>query len=322
MTASALTKFTQGASVASGQALKGTVGTAVTVENVDNTDVASWQIDLLYVDPASGLSATTIAYDDDDNTPSGSFLPDVTGCYRLAVKVWSSINRPGDPDSVDYRIFVVPEANGLIVPPPQLWPEPLPHPSSGLDGAKPNEFNLGGQEAGWSGNGASDGFLGQLIRLVDAWKGVLVLSGSPPTSLNLQGLELTNFYSKKAALDGSEDVSVAADSNPHLIGTYVFSGTAGDVISIGLRVYCASTAAYTGKHMYENTVYIQLDAATPQIIGDPLASELSANPLTGMALSYSISGTDTLQIYATSSATACKAAAEFWVQPSRTINNP
>ncbi len=173
MAATALLKFTQGLTIgANGQALKGVIGTAVTVLNSDNTDVASWQIDLVYVDPASAVvPATPYAFSDSGSVATATFTPDVRGSYRFVLKVWAVSNRVGDPADTDIRVFAVPEINGLVVPAAQLWPRPLPPLGSGELGAKPFEFNFGGQVYGWAGNGLNDGLLNELIRRVDHLSG-------------------------------------------------------------------------------------------------------------------------------------------------------
>ena len=169
MAATALLKFTQNLTVGGpGRALKGVVGVAVDLANSSNTDVVSWQIDLIYADPNSGVTvATPYAFNNSSNTPAASFTPDVPGSYRWQLKVWTVANRAGTPSDVDIRVFSVPETNGLVVPPTQIWPLPLPDPQSGLTGAKPNEMNFNDQPDGWAGNGDGDGGLNDLIRRVD-----------------------------------------------------------------------------------------------------------------------------------------------------------
>lgn len=167
MAAVALLKFTQTSPGANGQAYKGTTGISVTLENSSNTDVASWQIDLVYADPRSALSTSTpYAFNNNSNTPTASFTPDARGSYRFVLKVWNVINRSGPPTDTDIRVFNVPEPNGLVTPPAQRWPKPLPTPESGLAGAKANELNFDGQSYGWAGDG-EDGLLDELIRRVD-----------------------------------------------------------------------------------------------------------------------------------------------------------
>jgi len=188
MAAVALLKFSQGITIgADGQALKGEIGTAVSVENSSNAGVASWQIDLVYSDPASSvLPATPYAFDDNSSVPLATFTPDVTGCYRFVLKVWSIPNRAGPPADVDIRMFTVPEIFGLVAPPAQLWPRPLPVPQSGEPGNKPNEFNYGGQPDGWAGNGANDGLLNDLIRRVDKGLGPPARQEVVPVSIDGQ----------------------------------------------------------------------------------------------------------------------------------------
>ena len=172
MAASALIKFTQAGVVSgvAGQALFGVLGTNVFLTNSNDADVASWQIDLVYADPNSSLAITIpFAFSDNSNTPAAVFLPDVRGSYRWVLKVWSVINRIGDPSDVDIRVFSVPEANSSVVLPSQIWPLPLPDPRSGLPTAKPNELNYSGQLDGWAGNDDFSVYLmNSFIRAFDA----------------------------------------------------------------------------------------------------------------------------------------------------------
>lgn len=167
MAAVALLKFSQGALIGSdGEALVGEVGTSVTIENADNTDVASWQIDLVYTPPGSSIPvATPYALNDNDSTPTALLLPDVSGCYRIVLTVYESINRTG-PSDVDIRVFGIPEAkHGFILPPFQDFPKPLPLLGSGEPGEKPNELNFGGQSLGWHGEASTNSkLIHQILR--------------------------------------------------------------------------------------------------------------------------------------------------------------
>lgn len=183
MPASALLKFVQGATVGGdGRALVGVLTTSVALSNVNNTSVASWQIDLVYVDPTSGLSiATPYAFNDASSTPAAAFAPDVRRSYRWQLKVWSVPNRVGEPDDIDIRVFSVRELNGALIPPSQVWPPPLPDTRSGELNAKPNEMNFAGQLEGWHGTG-SDGLLNELLALH-----LPPLPGSPGDVLTVSG---------------------------------------------------------------------------------------------------------------------------------------
>lgn len=170
MTASALIKYSQSPVVGDdGRALLGILGVPVFVHNANNVEVASWQIDLVYVDNSSGLASHSVpyAFDNNSNTPAAAFIPDVRGSYRVMLSVWSVINRAGNPDSVDIRVFAVPELNGFITAPSQVYPLPLPDPRTGDVTSKPNELNFGGQLDGWAGDGHTDGLMNRLLRAVD-----------------------------------------------------------------------------------------------------------------------------------------------------------
>lgn len=169
MAAVALIKFRRDNSTPTtfpdGRAIVGAVGHQIRVWNSSNTDVASWQVDLVYVPPDSVIPvATPLAFSDVSNTPdSGVVTLDATGGYRFVLKVWDVPNRIGAPTSVDIRNVLVPETSGFISPPSALWPAPLPPPQSLLPDAKPEENNINGQTSGWAGTGA-DGLLTHLIR--------------------------------------------------------------------------------------------------------------------------------------------------------------
>lgn len=165
MAANALLRFTQNAATAGdGIAMVGTTGLPVTVENSNNTNVLSWQIDLLYSDPSSSvIAATPYAFNDSSTTPTVTFTPDVRRSYRWQLKVWSVANRAGAPDSTDIRIFTVRETSGILVPPSQVYPSPLPDTRTGALGNKPNEMNIDGQLDGWAGNADGDGLLNDTL---------------------------------------------------------------------------------------------------------------------------------------------------------------
>lgn len=159
----ALLKFTQDANVGGdGEALVGDLADPFEIANSNNTGIGSWEIQILEVPYGSAVTKGVLAQAN-SSTPAGSVNPDAAGgWWRIQLRVWPQANRQGTPD-IDIRCFGVPGANGLIAPPPQVWPLPLPHPSSGRPGAKPNELNVGGQDGGWAGQG-DDGLLRHAIR--------------------------------------------------------------------------------------------------------------------------------------------------------------
>jgi hypothetical protein len=75
--------------------------------------------------------------------------PDAVGCYRVRLTVWDALGH----QDIDIRDLGVRCANGLIIPPFQGTPPPLP--LVGL-GAKPSETNFKNQPFGWAGNNDSD----------------------------------------------------------------------------------------------------------------------------------------------------------------------
>lgn len=168
MAAIALLKFVQGATTGpDGEALYCTTGTQVDVSNVSNVDVASWQIDLLYTPPGSGVAvATPLAFSNTATAPAASFTPDVAGCFRVRLTVYESAGRVG-VSNVDIRnVIVRTSKHGWVLPPFQDLPLPLPLLGSSEPGEKPNELNVGGQALGWHG-GNSDGLLHNILKEID-----------------------------------------------------------------------------------------------------------------------------------------------------------
>ena len=161
--------FVQGATnPPAGQAIAATTGTSVSVANADNTAVASWQIELYDVPPNSALTTGIIASSNSGSTPGASFTPDVAGTYRVALKVWNLINRPGSYTDLDIRDVMIGLPNtGLVLPAFSMWPRQLPPLASAFVGAKASESNVNGCDRGWDGCG-SDGQMRNLILLVEA----------------------------------------------------------------------------------------------------------------------------------------------------------
>lgn len=166
MAAVALIIFDQTGAGPAGEALEGSIaGGAVTVTNNVNTDVLSWRITLLDVPPGSALVAGTVLGTANSATPSATFTPDVAGSFRIMLEVFAAAGLTGQKDT-DIRNFGIRNARGIIIPPYQKSPDPLPLPSSGQPSAKPDEQNYGGQTRGWTGN-RGDGQLEQFFLTYD-----------------------------------------------------------------------------------------------------------------------------------------------------------
>lgn len=179
MAAVALIKFTQGPNTdIAGRAVKGTtIDGAVTVTNGNNTSVASWQIELLYVPPDSGLVPGILGFAD-SGVPSAIFpQPDVPGSYRVRLRVSDQLGLAGNVNT-DIRNLVVPTTTqSILIPPYQRDPEPLPTLASALPGNKPNEMNVGGQEFGWTGDSNTGRkLLHQVLKLIDGIAGAANLA--------------------------------------------------------------------------------------------------------------------------------------------------
>lgn len=170
MALNALLKFTQGSLVGDGRALIVTSGIQVVVENSQGAiDLGSWRIELLYAPFGSTeftLAAVVKTSSGSATAPTWSFTPDadVPGCYRIRLTVYSGANYTGSFD-VDIRnVIVLTTRRGLLIPPPQL--DPIPLPSTGA-GSKPNELNVEGQTFGWAGGTSSPKILSDLFMELD-----------------------------------------------------------------------------------------------------------------------------------------------------------
>lgn len=160
----ALIRFKQGATIGgAGQALIALLADGeVEVSCVDTTGIGSWEIRMLEVPYGSAINRGIMSRSN-SSAPVARFTPDVVGgCYRIMLRTWPRPNRAGAV-SVDIRNVGLVAGNGSVVPPPQVWPAPLPHPNTGRSDARPNEMNFGGQRFGWYGNG-NDGLVRHIIR--------------------------------------------------------------------------------------------------------------------------------------------------------------
>lgn len=171
MAAVALIKFTQNAVVgADGEAYLGVTGVTASLENSNNADVASWEVFLAYVPPGSALVASISvphSFSNNSSSPAANFNPDVRGSYRFILIVYESIGRTG-VSNTDIRNFSIPESrHGLVRPPYQKLPDPLPVTGSGEPTEKPDELNFGSQPFGWAGVGGGDGLLHDLLGQLD-----------------------------------------------------------------------------------------------------------------------------------------------------------
>jgi len=129
MSITAAIKFAQPPIVGvAGQAFIGNLAGPVICSNGNDIGVATWQWTLLTVDRNSALLPGTLL----GTTPSVSFLPDVSGSYRLELVV-----SDGALDvQTDVRVFSVPDTRGVIIP--------------AFDGDA-DAHNYGGQKRGWAG---------------------------------------------------------------------------------------------------------------------------------------------------------------------------
>jgi len=160
MAAVALIVFDQGGPGPAGQAFEGTVaGGLVTITNDDDTDVNSYEFTMLDVPPGSAVPTGSMT----SGAPpsSATFTPDVPGSYRVQLEVTGT-----STSGTDIRCFGIRNARGIIIPPYQRNPNPLPLLGTGIAGAKPDEQNYGGQARGWAGD-RSSGQLEQFFQTYD-----------------------------------------------------------------------------------------------------------------------------------------------------------
>ena len=177
MAAVALIVFNQGGPGTAGEAFEGTLaGGIVTATNDDDTDVASYEFTMLDVPPDSAVPTGVITSGAPPST--ASFTPDVAGSYRVRLKVTAVSTGLTD---TDIRIFGVRNARGIIIPPYQRNPDPLPLLGTGIAGEKPDEQNYGGQARGWAGDRAS----GQLEQFMTTYDDLPYkqISGTPYTAI-------------------------------------------------------------------------------------------------------------------------------------------
>lgn len=316
MSATALIKFVQGAVTGpNGQMLVGALG-AFTVENSDNTGVQSWQIDLYYVPPGSVIAESTpYASNDSSNTPSASIAADVTGSWRVGLKVWDVPDRDGPPIDTDIRIFAVPEpTNGTIIPPPQLSPPPI----NETNPTKPDEFNVGGQGNGWAGSGNGDGLLNDTLRKLDAGEfGGLPAGTSPEDGFIVawsesemsyvltprSGLTITSFAHTPVLFEWGQTVSAPSFSASYNVtpatAHLTNSANAEDVNASAHPTTLASAQNYTNT-VVNGTVTFTLTAA---IVGSPSVQALlvfawGQNVYFGVAVPGTINATFVLALTA------------------------
>jgi hypothetical protein len=127
----AAVQFKQGVTTGTaGQAMLGTAGTAVQVQNgVSNAGVVEWTYNVIAVPYNSAVPLGTAQ---SGATPTWSFTPDVTGCFIVQL-ITSDASVPANTAS-DQRAFGVLMSSGNLVP--------------SFTGDQ-NSLNFGGQSTGW-----------------------------------------------------------------------------------------------------------------------------------------------------------------------------
>jgi len=130
-------QFTQGAHTApAGIALIGDLASgAVVCQNGDDTNVVTWQWNLLSVPSDSLLIPGSLG-----NTAVVSFTPDAQGCYEVELVVTDGVT----DTATDDRVFGIPDSRGWMIP---------------AFGGTANAHNFAGQSRGWAGPKETAGYL-------------------------------------------------------------------------------------------------------------------------------------------------------------------
>jgi hypothetical protein len=276
--------FVQGATnPAAGIALcTGVTGTSVGISNGSGAGVLSWQVDLNYAPAGSTVSRATLASNNNSSTPAASFTPDIRGCYRVVLYVWNVINRAGPWSEYDVRDFCVPEVNGHLSPPAQIYPPAPPALASGKAGAKANELNCGGVD----GVGYAD-FSNQLTKDVDA---------NLPTT------------AQKAALAGTNGAPGAGnkyvtDTDPRLVGGGGGGGGVSGITQLTGVVTAGPGSGSQATSVTANAITLGMMAQLPTLtlIGNSTGGTANAAALT-MATLRSMIGLSCTDISSATSA--------------------
>lgn len=111
-----------------GQALIGNLSLPVTVQNNNNSQVATLTFEVVSVPPGSTVPTGIVQ---DGSVTTYLFTPDVRGGYEIHLTTKDVDGNFAE----DYRVFQVAETTGRIIPPFK---------------ADANSFNFGGQTLGWA----------------------------------------------------------------------------------------------------------------------------------------------------------------------------
>jgi len=259
MAAVALIKLSQGAAVPpGGRALVGVQATNVLIENTNNTDVASWRIEVLYAEEGLTFAptdpGTPVLVDENaaDSTPTSAgnpLSPDGVGSWRIRLQVWDGPNFTGNMDE-DIRVFSVPTPNfGFILPPYQVFPLQLSN--------KPHELNFDDQPWGWTGLDSITGgvLINEALKLID---------GSSPSLQNsyVGGNTITTDAGNgDFEVLGTENATIAVD------GFTTLNGAAGiGMTSSGGNINLNATTGF-GTLEADQTATLQSNSATAQVVG-------------------------------------------------------
>jgi len=264
MTAVALILTTQGPNTdVAGVAVIGTLTDGVvTITNGDNTDMASWSIELLDAPIGSALVPVVLAAAA-TATPSATFNPDVPGTYRISL---DTIGTSGET-SKDVRCFGVRNVRGYIPPPYQMDPEPLPLPYTGDPTAKPDEQNYNAQGLGWKGDGVS----GQQEQFQRTYEDLpsLTISATPftVTTTNEEPLYLVDL----SAIGGAAAVNLTT-TNLRIGQVFRVVATSGSIYAV--------TVTPPGGHTIDGAASVTIksgDSASFVYLGGVIWSVLSSS---------------------------------------------
>ncbi len=220
MAAVASLQFTQGANTdVAGRAVVGDLTSGVcNVANGDNTDVASWEIELLYSPPGSALVPGVLA-SAVSNTPAANFTPDVTGCYRIRLRVFDTFGVVNE----DIRNFGVPNFRGIIVPPYQNAPLPIDV------SLKDDELNFSGQAFGWAG----DRVVGLFEKYFETDRDVATLeANATPVTVGVREADVYLINTNTIASASQVDLPAGARNGQ----VFTIADNEGDAFTYNIRV--------------------------------------------------------------------------------------
>ncbi len=259
----AILTFRQGVTAAvPGRALRGVLGSVVTLSNADDAGVVEHRWSVLEVPPGSTLPTGTLGGD----TATVTFTPDVAGrCFRFQLITVDALGN----EARDIRNFGVPDENGILLPSFQ--------PKAGVDYTK-DEFNFLGQLRSWSQliDDAFAATLGAAQAYTDA---ALAGAGVPQSYVDSADLSLTTRVSAEESARDSADTSVltlAADADSSIANSLTTRVSTEESARASADTVVASLAASADSSIANAlTSLINVEGTTRASADTSLTSRLS-----------------------------------------------